>query len=165
MLEELPVGNIDIDKTIREFKAKIKEPFFNALLTEISDAMNIADKEVRAFDVFNTVDNSTKLQKADMLKGLLQYFGNKQHSTFKNEENVTPSLFKFSGDVDSSISYFLADFELRLTQLKKGTKRENKYYDKRKKMMPNEIDNCRHEHSELLFDVYSRMYVNSEQYL
>ena len=76
MLEELPVGNIDIDKTIREFKAKIKEPFFNALLIEISDAMNIADKEVRAFDVFNTVDNSTKLPKADMLKGLVQFYGN-----------------------------------------------------------------------------------------
>ena len=74
--------------------------------------MNIADKEVGAFDVFNTVDNSTKLHKADMLKGLLQCFGNKQHSTFKNEENVTPPLFKFSGDVDSSINYFLADFEL-----------------------------------------------------
>ena len=33
----LPGDNIDTDKTIREFKAKIKEPFFNALLTEISD--------------------------------------------------------------------------------------------------------------------------------
>ena len=51
----LPGDNID--KTIREFKAKIKKPFFNALLTEISNAINIADKEVIAFDVFNTVDN------------------------------------------------------------------------------------------------------------
>ena len=51
----LPGDNIN--KTIREFKAKIKEPFFNALLTEISNAINIADKEVIAFDVFNTVDN------------------------------------------------------------------------------------------------------------
>ena len=75
----LPGDNIDIDKTIREFKAKIKEPFFITLLTEISDAMNIQDKEVRAFDVFNTVDNSTKLQKADMLKGLVQFYGNEQH--------------------------------------------------------------------------------------
>ena len=44
--------------------------------------MNIQDKEVRAFDVFNTVDNSTKLQKADMLKGLVQFYGNEQRSTF-----------------------------------------------------------------------------------
>ena len=72
----LPGDNIDIDKTIREFKAKIKESFFTAPLTEISNAMNIADKEVRAFDVFNTVDNSTKLPKADMLKGLVQFYGN-----------------------------------------------------------------------------------------
>ena len=115
----LPGNNIDIDKTIREFKTKIKEPFFNALLTEISDAMNIADKEVRAFDVFKTVDNSTKLQKFDMLKDLVQSYGNEQRSTFKNEENVAPPLFTFSGDVDPSINYFLADFELCLTQLKK----------------------------------------------
>ena len=72
----LPGDNIDIDKTIREFKAKIKESFFTAPLTEISNAMNIADKEVRAFDVFNTVDNSTKLPKADMLKGLVQFYRN-----------------------------------------------------------------------------------------
>ena len=115
----LPGNNIDIDKTIREFKTKIKEPFFNALLTEISDAMNIAGKEVRAFDVFNTVDNSTKLQKFDMLKDLVQSYGNEQRSTFKNDENVAPPLFTFSGDVDPSINYFLADFELCLTQLKK----------------------------------------------
>ena len=115
----LPGNNIDIDKTIREFKTKIKEPFFNALLTEISDAMNIAGKEVRAFDVFNTVDNSTKLQKFDMLKDLVQSYGNEQRSTFKNEENVAPPLFTFSVDVDPSINYFLADFELCLTQLKK----------------------------------------------
>ena len=81
--------------------------------------MNIAGKEVRAFDVFNTVDNSTKLQKFDMLKDLLQSYGNEQRSTFKNEENVAPPLFTFSGDVDPSINYFLADFELCLTQLKK----------------------------------------------
>ena len=67
----LPGDNIDIDKTVREFKGKIKEPCFNALLTEISNAMHIADKEVRVFDVFNTVDNSTKIQKANMLKGLV----------------------------------------------------------------------------------------------
>ena len=85
----------------------------------MSNAMNIADKEVRAFDVFNTVDNSAKLQKADLLKGLVQFYGNEQRSTFKNEENVAPPLFTFSRDVDSSINYFLADFELRLTQLKK----------------------------------------------
>ena len=79
---KLPGDNIDIDKTTREFKAKIKEPFSITLLTEISDAMNIQDKEVRAFDVFNTVDNSTKLQKANMLKGLVQFYGNEQRSTF-----------------------------------------------------------------------------------
>ena len=81
--------------------------------------MNIADKEVRAFYVFNTVENSTKLQKADMLKGLVQFYGNELRSTFKNEENVALPLFTFSVDVDSSINYFVADFELCLTQLKK----------------------------------------------
>ena len=65
--------------------------------------------------LFLTVDNSTKLQKADMLKVLVQFHGNEQCSTFKNEENATPPLFTFSGDVDSSINYFLADFELCLT--------------------------------------------------
>ena len=49
--------------------------------------------------------------------------------------------------------------------IKKGTKRENKYYyDKRKQMMSNETDSYRHHHSMLTSDVYSRMYVNSEQY-
>ena len=49
--------------------------------------------------------------------------------------------------------------------IKKGTKRENKYYyDKRKQMMSNEIDSYRHHHSMLTSDVYSRLYVNSEQY-
>ena len=89
----LPGDNIDIDKTIIEFKTKIKEPFFNALLTEISDAMNIADKEVRAFDVFNTVENSTKLQKFDMLKGLVQLYGNEQRSTLKTRKmSLLPCL-------------------------------------------------------------------------
>ena len=126
--------------------------------------MNIADKEVRAFDVFNTVDNSTKLQKADLLKGLIQFYGNEQHSTFKNEENVAPPLFTFSGDVDSSINYFLADFELRLTQLKKEQNEKISIMIKEKKLMSNEIDSYRHHHSILSSDVYSRMYGNSEQY-
>ena len=65
------------------------------------------------------MDSSTELQKADMSKGLVQFYGNEQCSTFKNEENVAPPLFTFSGDVDPSINYFLADFELCLTQLKK----------------------------------------------
>ena len=34
-----------------------------------------------------------------------------------------------------------------------------------KKLMSNEIDSCRHHHSILLSDVYSRMYINSKQYL
>ena len=63
--------------------------------------MNITDKGVRAFDVFNTVDNSTKFQKANMLKGLVQFYRNVQCSTFKNKENVALPLFTFSGDVDS----------------------------------------------------------------
>ena len=151
----LPGNNIDIDKTIREFKTKIKEPFFNALLTEISDAMNIADKEVRAFDVFKTVDNSTKLQKFDMLKDLVQSYGNEQRSTFKNEENVAPPLFTFSGDVDPSINYFLADFELCLTQLKKEQNEKISIMIKeKKKLMSNEFDSYRHHHHSVLSSVY-----------
>ena len=69
-----------------------------------------------------------------MLKGLVQFYGNEQCSTFKNKKNITPLLLTFSGHVDSSINYFLADFELCCTHLKKGTTRENKYYDKRKKI-------------------------------
>ena len=68
--------------------------------------MNITDKEVRAFDAFNIVNNSTKLQKTDMLKGLVQFYENEQCSTFKNEEKVAPPLFTFSGDIDSSINSF-----------------------------------------------------------
>ena len=80
------------------------------------------------------MDNSTKLQKPDVLKGLVQLYGNERCSTFKNKKNVAPPLLTFSGHVDSSINYFLADFELCLTQLKKGTNQENKYHDKRKKI-------------------------------
>ena len=87
--------------------------------------MNITDKEVRAFDVFNIVDNSTELQKNDMLKGLVQFYENEQCSTLKNEEKVVPPLFTFSGNVDSSINYFLAGFEVCLTQLKKKKMRKS----------------------------------------
>ena len=102
--------------------------------------MNIADKEVGAFDVFNIVDNSTELQKNDMLKGLVQFYENEQCSTFKNEEKVVPPLFTFSGNVDSSINYFLADFELCLTQLKKEQNKKISIMIKEKRMMSNEID-------------------------
>ena len=36
---------------------------------------------------------------------------------------------------------------------------------KEKKLTSNEIDSYRHHHSILLSDVYSQMYVNSEQYM
>ena len=91
------------------------------------------------------MDNSTKLQKNDMLKGLVQFYENEQCSTFKNEEKVVPPLFTFSGNVDSSINYFLAGFEVRLTQLKKKKMRKNiSIMIKEKKMMSNEIDSYRH---------------------
>ena len=125
--------------------------------------MNIADKEVRAFDVFNTVDNSTKLQKADVLKGLVQFYRNEQCSTFKNEKNVAPPLFTFSGDVDSSINCFLADSELCLTQLKMEQNEKISIMIKEKKLMSNEIDSYRHHYSSFLSDVYSQMCVNNEQ--
>ena len=60
----LPDDNIDIDKTIREFKAKIKEPFFNALLTEISDGRisQIKRLELLMFlTMWITVQNFKKL--------------------------------------------------------------------------------------------------------
>ena len=122
----------------------------------------ITDKEVRTFDVVNTVDNSTKLQKANMLKGLVQFYRNEQRSTFKNKENVAPPLFTLSGDVDSSIIYFLADFELCLTQLKKEQNEKISIMIKGKKLMSNEIDSYRHHHSILSSDLYSEMYINSE---
>ena len=127
--------------------------------------MNIAGKEVRAFNICNTVDNSTKLQKADMLKGLVQLYGNKQHSNFKNKENVASPLFTFSGNVDSSINYFLADLKLCLTLSKKELNKKKSITIKEKKLMSNVIDSYRHHHSILLSDVYSQMYVNSEQYM
>ena len=144
-------------KQSEHLKQKLKSP-------EISDAMNIAGKDVRAFDICNTVDNSTKLQKADMLKGLVQLYGNEQHSNFKNKENVASPLFTFSGDVDSSINYFLADLKLCLTLSKKELNKKISIMIKEKKLMSNVIDSYRHDHSILLSDVYSRMYVNSEQY-
>ena len=100
-----------------------------------------------------------------MLKGLVQLYGNEQCSTFKKEENVAAPLFTFSGDVDSSINYFLLDFELYLTQLKKEQNKKISIMIKENKLMSNEIDSYRHHHSILSSDVYSQMYVNSDQYL
>ena len=73
-------------------------------------------------------------------------------------------MFTFSGDIDSSINYFLADSELCLTQLKKEQNEKISIVIKKKKLMSNKIDSYTHHHSILSSDVYSRMYVNSEQY-
>ena len=154
----------NLAEKIWDFKKRIKVPFINRLFWEIDNAMQIADEEILAFDAFNLSCDENKEEKIRMMETLLNFYGTKKWSIFKDNVDSAAPLFIVPDDVNQSASYFLEDFNLSLGRQEQKRNEEVLSMTKDGKLPTLSVDNYKCEHPIPPNHIYEDMFSSHEQY-
>jgi hypothetical protein len=156
----------NLDEAIADFKTRIKIPFMQDLINEIDNALKVNDNVFLSFDVFNVrnVNNLSNIERVDMLTKLIDFYGTRQISNFRNEEVVAEPLFKFKEPIEGATQFFFQDFTRALVSEEARSDEEVATLLANKKLNINDVDSYKDEHPIQADAIYRRMVGDREQY-